>query len=576
LSSPPAATWPGSAPARWRRSPALIVTVVALIYALVVTGPLVFQLDRSIYGTPGDATGTVAVYSWWNYALHHGQSIFDNTQWGAPFGAGWQSVPFAVIPVVLFAPLSALIGGTAAYNVEVLSSFPLTAWVTFLLARRVGCKPLGAAFAALAFTFVPYHLEKAQGHAGQTHMEFFSATLLFLVRWRQGGSRWNLVAAGAMAGLTLWDDYYFAYILAFAVATFFIVSFIFRPRETSQTAWLRRHLSSALAVALVAAIFVPATVLVALRPSNGSLSASLSAQSAGFNQGLNEIRVYTARPWEYFLPFHANPLLPAAVLKYEIDHLHGSNFTEESLFIGYTVLVLGTIGVIVGRRRFETALLLAMGFVGFLVALPPGIHLGPVTIPTPSLMLNPVFSIFRVYSRFGILVLLGSALLAGLGLTWLQGRLAGRRAWLVAVPFLLAAVEFNNLPPTHDTQLYPAPAEYQWLAQQPAGILVEYPLDAGTPQTEEIETRQYTLYQHVHGHPIFNGATTASRAYALYPTLEPYYGAGVAQTLKDIGIRYVFVHRAGYQQAGLNMPQSVAGLTYVETVDGVDIYVVGG
>jgi hypothetical protein len=540
-----------------------------------MTAPLIFQLDRSIYGYPGDATGTVAEYSWWSYALQHHQSIFDNTQWGAPFGAGWQSVPFPVLPVVLIAPLSALVGGTAAYNIEVLASFPLTAWVTFLLARRLGCRSLGAAFAALAFTFVPYHLEKAQGHAGQTHMEFFSATLLFLVRWRQGGSRWNIVAAGAMAGLTLWDDYYFAYILAFAVATFLVVSFTFRPHDSPQMSWLRRHVSGALAVALVAAVFVPATVLLAIRPSNGSLSGSLSAQTAGFHQGLEQIRVYSARPLEYLWPFHANPLLPAAVLKYETDHLHGSNFTEQTLFIGFTVLVLGSIGVVVGRRRFETALLLAIGVVGFLVALPPGIHAGPVTIPTPSLMLNPVFPIFRVYSRFGILVLLGAALLAGLGFSWLQGRLTGRWAWLLAVPFLLTAVEFNNLPPTHDTQLYPAPAEYQWLAQQPAGILVEYPLDAGTPQTEEIETRQYTLYQHVHGHPIFNGATTASGAYALYPMLEPYYGSGVSQILKDIGIKYVFVHRDGYQQAGLDVPQSVAGFTYVQTLDGVDIYTVG-
>ena len=58
--------------------------------------------------------------------------------------------------------------------------------------------------------------------------------------------------------------------------------------------------------------------------------------------------------------------------------------------------------------------------------------------------------------------------------------------------------------------------------------------------------------------------------------LEPYYGPGVAQILKDIGIRYVFVHRDTYQAAGLEVPQSVAGLTYVETVDGVDIYLIGG
>ena len=551
------------------------MVIVAALYSLMVTYPLVLQLDQSIYGYPGDATGTVAVYSWWEYALKHGQSIFDNTYWGAPYGAGWQAVPFAVIPVVVFAPLSALIGGTAAYNVEVLSSFPLTAWITFLLACRLGSKPLGAAFAALAFTFVPYRLEKAQGHAGQTHMEFLAGTLLFLLRWRQGGSRWNLVAAGAMAGLTLWDDYYLAYLGAFLVATFFVVSAIHKRIGATLTEWLKKHAAAAVGVAVVTTLFVPATVLTAERPSNGSIGGAINAQAAGFNQGLEQIRVYSARPLEYFLPFHANPLLPSAVLRYEVDHLHGSNFTEQTLFLGYTAIVLALVAVAIGWRRFETRLLVALGLVGFLVALPPGLHFGGVVIPTPSLELNKIFPIFRVYSRFGILVLFGAALLAGLGFTWLQSRLTGRKAVLLAVPFVLAAIEFNNLPPTHVTQLYPAPAEYQWLAQQPSGILIEYPLKAGTPQAEEIQTRQYTLYQHVHAHPIFNGGTSASRADSLTPFLEPYYAPGVAHMLGGIGVRYVFVHKAEYQRDGFDLPEEVRGLTYVQTLNGVDIYTVG-
>lgn len=560
---------------RWWRSPVLAVVIVATLYSLVVTYPLFLQLDRSIYGYPGDATGTVAVYSWWEYALRHGQNIFDNTLWGAPYGAGWQAVPFAVIPVLVFAPLSALIGGTAAYNVEVLSSFPLTAWLTYLLARRLGCKPLGAAFAALAFAFVPFHIEKAQGHAGQTHMELLAGTLLFLLRWRQGGSRWNLVGAGAMAGLTLWDDYYLAYIGAFMVATFFVVSVIQKRAGTASIEWLKKHAGAAIAVAVVTTLFVPATVLTAERPSNGSIGGAVSAQAAGFNQGLEQIRVYSARPLEYLLPFHANPLIPRAVLRYEQDHLHGSNFTEQTLFLGYTVMLLALVAAAMGWRRFETRLLLALGLVGFVVALPPGLHFGGLVVPTPSLLLNKVFSIFRVYSRFGILVMLGAALLAGLGMTWIQGRLPGRKAALLAVPFLLAAIEFNNLPPTHVTQLYPAPAEYQWLAHQPAGILVEYPLKAGSAQTEEIQTRQYTLYQHVHGHPIFNGGTTASLADQISPQLEPYYAPGVAKMLSDLGIRYVFVHRNDYQGDGFDLPKQVTGLTYVDTIDGVDIYTVG-
>ena len=428
----------------WWRSPALIVTAVATVYACVVTFPLIFQLDESIYGYPGDATGSVAVFEFWTNALRHHTSIFDNQLWGAPYGAGWQAVPFTAISVLVLAPLAGLLGGTTAYNVEVLSSFPLIAWTTYLLARRLGCRPLAAGFSALAFAFMPYHLEKAQGHAGQTHMEFFSATLLFLVRWRQGGSKWNLAAAGAMAGLMLWNDYYFAFISAFLVATFFVVSYLHRRWRQPDAPSFRRHLVAAIVVAVVTALFVPVTVLVADRPSGGSVTGSLNTQALNFHQSLLELETYSSRPWEFVLPYHANPLVPPALVRFEVAHLHGSNFTEQSLFLGYTVMALALIAVFAARNRFETMLLLALGFVGAVISLPPGIHFHGIVIPTPSLALNAVFQIFRVYARFGILTLLGAALLAGLGLTAVQNRLNGRHAWLLAIPFVLAAIEFNN------------------------------------------------------------------------------------------------------------------------------------
>jgi hypothetical protein len=56
--------------------------------------------------------------------------------------------------------------------------------------------------------------------------------------------------------------------------------------------------------------------------------------------------------------------------------------------------------------------------------------------------------------------------------------------------------------------------------------------------------------------------------------LEPYYGPGVADKLHQIGIRYVFVHRANYLRNQFELPHSVPGLSYVATADGVDIYTV--
>jgi hypothetical protein len=189
--------------------------------------------------------------------------------------------------------------------------------------------------------------------------------------------------------------------------------------------------------------------------------------------------------------------------------------------------------------------------------------------------LNRVVPFVRVYARFGVLVMTAATLLGGLGLAVIAGRLRPQLRWLLVLPFLLVALEFNRLPPTYTTTLFPAPQEYRWLAGQPAGILIEYPVVA-TNNAEEVLGHQYTLYQQVHLHPIFNGATPGSQADQVSRTLDPYYAAGVVDHLRSLGIRYVFVHRDAYQAQGFSLPRDVPGLTYVASYEGglTDVFLV--
>ncbi len=129
----------------------LIVAVIATLLALALSFPVVLHPTTILYGYPGDATGTVAIYWWWWYAPRHGLPLLDNTLTGVPLGSGWDLIPFVVLQVALLAPLSFLVGPIAAYNVATLASYPATAAVTFLLARRLGVRSLAATFAGLAF-----------------------------------------------------------------------------------------------------------------------------------------------------------------------------------------------------------------------------------------------------------------------------------------------------------------------------------------------------------------------------------------------------------------------------------------
>jgi len=558
------------------RRPGLTVFLVATVLAVVITWPVVLHFGDEIYGSPGDATGAVTQYWWWGYALTHGKSIFDNTLEGVPLGSEWAQMPFVVLPLMIFAPLTAAIGPVASYNLLILSGFPLTAWATYLLARKLGINRLAAAFAGLAFAFAPYHTEKAQGHGNETHMEFIALTLYFLVRWRQSGRRLDLVLAGAMIGLQLWMDYSLTYVLAFGLVAFFIVNCALPPQGKLSIRWLRSSVIGGVIVGAVAALFVPFTILTAHRPGTGSYTAALGGAIGTLQRNMLELETYSARPREYIEPWHANPLLPSWLRAWEDLHLHGSNWTESSLFLGYTVMALAVVGLIVGRRRFPAVLGIGLIVMGVVISLPPTFSVLGLDMRAPSYYLFKVISFFRAYARFAILVLLGASLLAGAGFAVLQARLgSSRRQLLLVLPFLLLAVEFNNLPPTHVTQILPAPAEYTWLRDQPAGVLMEYPAHSGTDQALEVQVRQYELYQMVHLHPTFLNESPLSGIVATAAAdLEPYYKPGVVARLKAYGVKYVFVHRDDYVKDGWQLPTTVDGLTYVSTLDGVDVYLV--
>lgn len=553
---------------------ALLVAAVATVWMLALTYPLLLHLSTGFYGRPGDASGTIAVYWWWSYALPHGLNLFDNSMLGGPLGSGWQNLAFTVLDVAIMAPLSLLAGPVVAYNLQNLVSFPLTAAITYLLAREAGASRLGSALAGLALAFIPYHIEKAMGHVTQTHLELFAATLLVLLLWRRT-RHWRYVfLSGLFLGITMWWDPYYTVILPFLIAGFFILDLL--VPQSAGSPWrprIVRWLGAAGLIFFVAVLFVPLALLAIHRPGSGSSSGILGA--AGARRSLVELQYYSARWREYVLPWHANPLVPQGVKDFELRHLHGSNFTEQSLFLGYTVMALAVLGARLWRRSFAVAACLLIAVIGAAMATPPLMRpLGLFPLHGPSYYLTSVLPFIRVYARFAVLVMLGVCVLAGLGFTALQQRLPPKTGFLVGVPFLLLAIEFNNVPPSHVTILFPAPAAYTWLRSQPPGILIEYPLAVGNPATQEEQNHQYMAYQQVHLHPLFNGAEPSSPAAVIATEMEPFYSDSAYEQLRVLGIRYVFVHRSDYLRDGYLVPQYVVGMTYQTTMQDIDIYTV--
>src|SRR5262249_11888610 len=113
-----------------------------------------------------------------------------------------------------------------------------------------------------------------------------------------------------------------------------------------------------------------------------------------------------------------------------------------------------------------------------------------VDVPMPSYFAGHITTFWRVYARFGVLVLFACGVLAALVIPWL---LRLRRPWatgLVVLAFAAIFVEHAVSIPTI-YKLTPPPAWAQWLKQQPFGSVANYPLPTDKPQALKLLAESY-------------------------------------------------------------------------------------
>jgi hypothetical protein len=156
-------------------------------------------------------------------------------------------------------------------------------------------------------------------------------------------------------------------------------------------------------------------------------------------------------------------------------------------------------------------------------SLSPERTIGAFTFVRPSALLYNVVPMFRSYARFGVVVQLMAALLAGIGVDWLR-RAGTKRAQVVCAAFLVLAVgEYAVSPPTLWRDVLPTTA-HRWVTRQAGEIRV---LDC-TPLNPESESVQWL---------------TGYRVTLLGGSVSDCTGADLSQTLAMHGFTHLLVRR---------------------------------
>lgn len=566
-----------------------LATVALAAVTFISMRPALTNCGSTIMGAPGDATAG-GVWLAWAYQDGDGPPWMQRTDASAaPTGEEfwqpqWATALGVFVPEWLFAQFTS---PTCAWNLTLFTGFVLSGLAMFGLAWWLTGRVLPASFAAFAFAFSPYRELKMQGHVAYVHGQALVLVLLacFLL-WRKPTWPRAVAAAGALA-LCGYTDGYYILLGGVAFASFHLAAFAYAAL-VERRGWqrLRRHVGMVLASGALAGVLLAPLALI-LATEGGDISAAVERPR-------DELYLFSARPSEYVLPSRFHPVFKHVFADYQIENLHGSNFSEQTLYLGWTVLMLSGLGVaaaLSSRRTrmapmqgaveeagevnadavngdavngdagrpltfgFVAAVLGAVALAALVMSAPPTVHLGPVEVPGPSGAVFAVIKFWRAYARMFLLVHAALVVLAAVALALMLRRRSLRTAAATTLALIaVVAFEFMPIPPPGSWNYDAAPEVYYFLAQQPGSIVAEYPL----LPTEAEPDHRYLTYQPVHGKRMVNVRNDSSRQDATARSLRGLADQNTIPVLRAYGVDYVVVH-PGLQLAGVPSPPPPPG-----------------
>lgn len=426
-----------------------IVSAAAVAITLVMAAPVLWAPSTRLFGT--EIVGR----------NHDPFTVMAQFQHPPPLG--WYSQPATDLPG---AALARVVGPVAAFNWLVLVSFPLSAVTAYLLARYVTDSPMGSAVAAFAYAFSPFHLAHAAYHVHVAQTQWLPLYLLAL--WlcldRPTLAR-MLLLLGSVAALAL-SNFYAGFIGGVLTPLALLGYWVCPPRDPA-----RRSLRGLTLTLLPLATAVVAAMLYVHQVAPGVFQAS-----SGLAFPRSDLFRYSAKWWGYLIPSVEHPIAGRWARGLWERHGVGGALLEQQVAVGWSLLSLGAIPLWRwGRGDRESVatrsapLLGGLALAALLCSLSPERRIDSVTFVRPSAYLYEIAPMFRSYARFGVVVQLMVALLAGAGVAWLARRRTVVRATVLTLLLAFAVVEYAPIPPWRWRDVLPTQA-HRWVASQPPPI----------------------------------------------------------------------------------------------------------
>jgi hypothetical protein len=429
-----------------------------------------------------------------------------------------------VLPALMAAPLLAAgVHPVVAYNLLLLSAFWFSGIAVYLLVERLTASPRAAFIAGLIYACCGYRFEH-YSHLELQMTQWMPLGLLALhlligrgpgsgspksVGGSQDWRRWwyALAFAAALAAQLYSSMYYAVFFVVYAALIGVGLLIVHRPSIRR----LALPLVVSAAIAVIAAVPL-VRAFVAAEPIKGERSEG-------------EVRLYSAVPDDY-LRVHRDSLLWRNVLHRPAP--------ERTLFPGaapFTLAVVGMVPPLGAMRLIYTA--------GLLLSFDGTLGLNGVSYPFFYRWLSP-FRGLRAPARFGALVALTLAILAGFGaqraLAWRPSRRYQHAAFAVLVAFVM----IDAWPALSVGPVWKEPPSiYDALKYTPSVVIAEMPLLDN--ETANIPFMYFSLWhwtRMVNGYSGFipNSYAEFRKGMVFFPD------ASSIATLRRLGVTYVSVN----------------------------------
>jgi hypothetical protein len=375
------------------------------------------------------------------------------------YPAGFELANSEMTPAntLLGLPVTWLFGPVVSFNLLLISSYILSAFFTYLLARRLGAHPLAAWVGGIAFGFALRRNYQMLGHLPLMPTQYLPLALYGLEGMLTRRRNWDAFVAAVGLALATWASLYYGPTFALFMLAYALLRLGLRGTiDILRQGWRTIVLAGITLIALIGPFIQP---YLEQRQNTG-----------GLKHQLIHLQVHAARLGDYLLTNPNHPIWGDWARQF-----HRNDGGEHFVALGYSVLILIALGFMFARPRRLVGILAILMSITFVLTLGPDTTLpGGQNVNLPVRFIYdhvPVLNGIRVWNRFVTYISLCAAVIIAL----LLSRLSGRSYYAAtALAGLAIVIEFAVLIP-HFIVPGPRPVDTWINAQADNAAVIEVP-----------------------------------------------------------------------------------------------------